>query len=234
VIANQAGYGTYYAAPQVTESVTATAPVLQSQTITFPNPGPLTYGVGSVTLAATATSGLTVTYTVISGPASVSGNILTIADAGTVVVEADQSGNDTYSAASPVQDTIVVSMAGQTITFPNPGPVTSVWLRSLWPRPPVLASDHLHGHLRSCHHQRHAWCGQGGESASQCEGRKACRSVVGSTLTITGAGTVVVEADQAGDTDYSAAAPVQDSIVVTRQRRLLPGRHQQRSPIRRH
>jgi hypothetical protein len=215
VIANQAGYGTYYAAPQVTESVTATAPVLQSQTITFPNPGPLTYGVGSVTLAATATSGLTVTYTVISGPASVSGNILTIADAGTVVVEADQSGNDTYSAASPVQDTIVVSMAGQTITFPNPGPVT------FGVAPITLAATSSSGlpitytvisgpATISVTHG----VGKAAKARRNAKGAKPADSVVGSTLTITGAGTVVVEADQAGDTDYSAAAPVQDSIVV--------------------
>ena len=64
-----------------------TAPQLQqSQTITFPNPGPLTYGTSPVTLTATATSGLQVTYTVISGPATVNGSVLTITGAGNVVV----------------------------------------------------------------------------------------------------------------------------------------------------
>jgi hypothetical protein len=59
-----------------------TAPQLQqSQTISFPNPGPLTYGVSPVTLTATATSGLQVTYTVISGSATVAGNLLTITGA---------------------------------------------------------------------------------------------------------------------------------------------------------
>jgi len=38
------------------------------QTITFPNPGPVTFGVAPITLAATSDSGLPITYTVISGP----------------------------------------------------------------------------------------------------------------------------------------------------------------------
>src|SRR6185312_5748130 len=37
----------------------------------------------------------------------------------------------------------------------------------------------------------------------------------GSTLTYTGAGTVVVEADQAGDANYAAAAPVRRTVTVT-------------------
>ena len=78
-----------------------TAPQLQqSQTITFPNPGPLTYGTSPVTLTATATSGLQVTYTVISGPATVNGSVLTITGAGNVVVEADQAGNSNWLAGS--------------------------------------------------------------------------------------------------------------------------------------
>ena len=39
--------------------------------------------------------------------------------------------------------------------------------------------------------------------------------VNGSTLTYTGAGPVVVEADAAGNVTYAAAAPVQDSVTVT-------------------
>ena len=91
-------------------------PVQQPQTITFPNPGPLVYGVSPVTLTATATSGLQVTYTVISGPATVDGSVLTITGAGNVVVEADQAGNSNWQAAPPVQDTIVVNPATLTVT----------------------------------------------------------------------------------------------------------------------
>ena len=92
-----------------------------SQTITFPPPAtPVVYSTGlTTTLTATATSNLAVTYSVISGPATVSGSTLTIAGAGTVVVAANQAGNSTYAAATAVQDSIVVNPATATITLGN-------------------------------------------------------------------------------------------------------------------
>ena len=95
------------------------ASLQQPQTITFPNPGPLTYGTAAVTLTATATSGLPVTYSVISGPGSVSGSSLTVTGAGTIVVEADQAGNSQWQAAPPVQDSIIVNKATLTVTANN-------------------------------------------------------------------------------------------------------------------
>ena len=88
-----------YWTQSISLSGTATG-ALTSQTISFPNPGTQTYGVGSITLTATATSNLVVTYQVISGPASVSGSTLIINGAGQVTVEADQAGNTQYAAAA--------------------------------------------------------------------------------------------------------------------------------------
>ena len=96
----------------------------QTQTITFPNPGPLTYGSGPVTLAATATSGWPIAYTLVSGPATLSGNVLTTTGAGSVVVQADQSGNTDYTAAASVQDTISVNPEATSVTWLNPTPIT--------------------------------------------------------------------------------------------------------------
>ncbi len=87
-----------------------------SQTISF---GPLasqTYGVAPITLNATATSGLPVSFTVISGPATLSGSVLTVTGAGTVEVEASQLGNATYAAATPVDESFTVSPASLTVT----------------------------------------------------------------------------------------------------------------------
>jgi len=95
------------------------ATLIQPQTITFPNPGTQTYGVSPITLTATASSGLTVSYTVTSGPASVSGNVLTITGAGSVTVEATQAGNSQYSAATPVSDTFAVNQAVLTVSGNN-------------------------------------------------------------------------------------------------------------------
>ncbi|MGC3947696.1 MAG: T9SS type A sorting domain-containing protein [Chryseolinea sp.] len=52
-----------------------------------------------VTLEATATSGLPVTFTVFNGPAELSGNILTIKGDARVTIEASVEGNDAYSPA---------------------------------------------------------------------------------------------------------------------------------------
>jgi autotransporter-associated beta strand protein len=80
-----------------------------SQTITFANPGTQTYGVAPITLGATASSGLTVTYLVTSGPATVAGNQLTITGTGSVTVQASQTGNDNYNPAPLVSQTFTVS-----------------------------------------------------------------------------------------------------------------------------
>ena len=85
-----------------------------SQTITF---GPLanqTYGVAPITLGATASSTLPVSFAVTSGPATVSGDTLTVTGAGTVVVEASQVGNALYAAAVPVDESFTVSPILQT------------------------------------------------------------------------------------------------------------------------
>jgi len=51
---------------------------------------------------------LPVTFSVVSGPGTISGNILTITGVGTVEVAADQSGNADYAAAKEVTHNIVV------------------------------------------------------------------------------------------------------------------------------
>jgi hypothetical protein len=53
-----------------------------------------------LTLAATTSAGLPITYTVVSGPAKVDGGTLTFTGTGTVTVRAAQGGNDAYGAAS--------------------------------------------------------------------------------------------------------------------------------------
>lgn len=102
-----------YISSQSSAAAVSTIPAppstVASQTITFPNPGPLTYGSGPVTLTATATSGLPVTYWIVQGPGSLSGNTLTATAGGDIIVEADQAGNTNYNPAAPVRITIGVS-----------------------------------------------------------------------------------------------------------------------------
>ncbi|WP_158859594.1 T9SS type A sorting domain-containing protein [Lunatibacter salilacus] len=87
------------------------------QTIEFPNISAKTFGDAAFDLTATTDSGLPIAYSIVSGPATVSGNRLTITGAGTVVVKAEQVGNNEYEPAVPVEKSFVVSKANQTINF---------------------------------------------------------------------------------------------------------------------
>ena len=95
-----------------TVSLTVTAgSSQQGQTITFAAPvTPVIYGAAPVSLGATASSGLSVSYAV-TGPATFSGASLSFTGVGTVAVTASQAGNSSYSAAVPVQRQIVVNAA---------------------------------------------------------------------------------------------------------------------------
>ncbi len=105
--ANQVGNNTYAAAPQVQQTF---AVVGKPQTISFTAlPTSVAFGsAGPYTLKATASSGLTVSFSA-TGPANLSGSILTLTGAGTVIVTASQAGNSKYAAAPSVSQTIVVN-----------------------------------------------------------------------------------------------------------------------------
>ena len=191
VAAYQAGNSSYSAAPEVTESIVVNQ---ASQTIAFTPPtSPVTYGVGPIALAATGgDSGDAVNFSVLSGPGTVSGNLLTITGVGTVVVAADQAGNTDYSAATEVTESIVINQASQTIAFTPPtSPVT------YGVGPITLAAT-------------------GGSSGNPVTFSivSGPGTVSGSMLFIKGAGTVVVAANQAGNADYSAAPQVIQSVAV--------------------
>ena len=84
-----------------------------SQTaITFAPIGAVTVGVTPLTLSATASSGLPVAFSVLSGPSALNGNTLTVTGAGSIVVEADQAGSTNVNAAPPVRETLTVYPAG--------------------------------------------------------------------------------------------------------------------------
>jgi hypothetical protein len=87
---------------------------LVNQTITFAALADRTSNSSSFALSATASSGLPVTYSVLSGPALLSGNVVDLTGAtGTVKIRASQAGNATYAAAPDVEVSFVVT-AGAT------------------------------------------------------------------------------------------------------------------------
>ncbi len=162
-----------------------------TQTINFPNPGTVTYGVSPITLTASATSGWPIAYTVISGPATVSGNVLTITGAGSVVVEADQSGNTDYAAAAPKQDTITVTKAHQTISVTTKAPASAVYNTSFT----VVANA------------------SSGLPVTFTNGG-SCTNVGGTYTMDSGIGECSVYMSQLGNSNYLAASAVSESVLA--------------------
>ncbi|MEQ8477255.1 MAG: kelch repeat-containing protein [Fulvivirga sp.] len=87
---------------------------------------------GSLTLLATTSSNLNVTFSVIDGPASLNGNVINFEGVGVVIVEASQEGNEGYLPADPVRHSFeIVKVTGLTDSimpldlFVYPNPVTS-------------------------------------------------------------------------------------------------------------
>ena len=83
----------------------------QSQTITFNSLPNHFYGDGPITLVATGGGSTSPVIFTNTGPATISGNVLTITGAGLVTVTANQAGDATYSAASPVSQSFTVNQA---------------------------------------------------------------------------------------------------------------------------
>jgi streptogramin lyase len=121
-----------FAPTDTTDYTSATATVTLTvnqvtQSITFTPPtSPVTYPASPITLSATGgASGNPVVFSVVSGPGTLSGTngrTLTITNAGTVVVAANQAGNTDYSAASQVTQSIVVNPPAVPILLsPTPG-----------------------------------------------------------------------------------------------------------------
>src|SRR5262249_40341850 len=73
---------------------------------------------------ATASSGQTVFFSVVSGPVSVNSNLVSINGAGTVTIRASQPGGTNYNPADPVDQSFTIAKVTPTITWNNPGDIT--------------------------------------------------------------------------------------------------------------
>ncbi len=189
--ANQAGNGNYTAAPQVSANVVVNANGA-SQTITFAALADRTLADPLVSLSASASSGLPVSFTSTT-PAicSVSGANATLLSVGTCAIVADQPGSITYSAAPSVTQSFAVAIGTQTISF------DTLVDRNLG-TPPfqalATATSHLPVTLASA-------------SLQVC-------TVSGSTVTLVGLGTCTITADQPGNANFAVAPQVIRSFTV--------------------
>ena len=194
--ANQAGTGTYAAAPQVQRTVTVSSAEKLSQSISFTAPASGTAGGSAALSASGGGSGNPVVFSSGSpGVCTVSGATVSYIAAGQCVIDANQAGTGTYAAAPQVQRTVTVSSAeklSQSISFTAPAPGTAGGSAAL------SASGG----------------GSGNPVVFSAASGKVC-TVSGATVTYTAAGQCVIDANQAGNTTYAAAPQVQQTVTVS-------------------
>jgi hypothetical protein len=193
VNADQAGNGGYSASSQVQQSFTVGA---GAQTISFTSTAPGGAKVAGATYApaATATSGLAVTFSVdgaSSAVCAISGGVVSFTGVGTCRVNANQSGDGNYGAATQLQQSFSVAKGDQTISFAalaNVAITTSPLTLS------ATAGSTLAVAFTST-------------TTSTC-------TVSGVTLTLVAQGTCSIVANQAGDANYDPATAVSQTITV--------------------
>jgi hypothetical protein len=187
VQASQAGNADYKAATTVSQSFTVHH---ATQTITFASiPNQL---VGTnVTLSATASSGLTVSFASIT-PAvcTVSGDTASVLTTGACSIEASQAGNSVYGPAAIVEHTFN-GQGSQTITFPA-----------------VTATQYAASHLDF------AATASSGLTVAYASTTPAVCTMSVNEATLLTSGTCTVVASQAGNTEWAAAPNVTQSFTV--------------------
>ena len=93
------------------------AVALKPQTLIFGTIAAKQYPGVAFSLGATASSGLPVSYTVVSGPATVSGGNVTLTGVGTVTIKASQPGIGVYASAASATQSFAVTYASLLANF---------------------------------------------------------------------------------------------------------------------
>ncbi|GAA4458413.1 hypothetical protein GCM10023189_30630 [Nibrella saemangeumensis] len=86
---------------------TRSLPTKEKQTITFSSISEKPSG-AEFTLSASASSGLPVSFAVVSGPATITGNKVKVTGQGSVTIRAYQEGNTKYYSATPIDRTFAI------------------------------------------------------------------------------------------------------------------------------
>jgi hypothetical protein len=188
--ATQGGNSNYGAATPVNQSFQVT---MATQTITF---GPLAnqvFGTPPFTVSATASSQLPVTFSSTTAPVcTVAGATVTLVGTGSCTIQATQPGNSNFGAALPVNQSFSVTQASQTITF------AALAAQVLGTAPFAVSATSTSGLTVTFLSNTTSVC-----------------TVSGATVTLVSAGTCAIQAGQAGNANYTAAAPITQTFPVT-------------------
>ena len=161
---------------------------------------------GTYTVTATATSGLPVHLSIHAGSlgvcklgGSASGSLVTFIGLGTCAIDADQGGNASFKAAAQTQQSFAVVAAAQAIAFDSTAPLAASFGGATYAvsasatsgLPVVLSIDSSAG------------------TVCQIDGASN-----GARVSFVGVGSCVIDANQDGNTNYSAAPQKQQSFAV--------------------
>jgi len=174
-----------------------------SQSLTFTSSSPSNAEPGGATYTPTANGGDSnnpVVFTIDAAAASVcsinDSGVVSFGGTGTCIVDANQAGNDNYTAAPQVQQTFPVGKANQTISFTSSAPTNAVIGGPTYSLS-TTASSGLPVSLTI-----------DASASSVC-------SISGHEVSFIGAGTCLIDANQAGNDNYTAAPQAQQSFTVS-------------------
>ncbi|WP_268828184.1 MULTISPECIES: autotransporter domain-containing protein [Lysobacter] len=195
--ANQAGNANYAAAPQATLAVNI-GPATQAISNFAANPAAPVYAPGgSFTVSATPGPSTSPVLFASASPAvcTVAGSTVSMLSAGACALTADQAGDGNYSASPQATLTVTIAAAPQAITDFSANPAAPVFAPggsfALSATPGASTSPVVFAST----------------TASVC-------TVSGSTVSMLSAGMCSLTADQAADTNYSAAPQVTLDVTI--------------------
>lgn len=187
------------AAPSyATQSIALSGTALELPILTFAAIPTQTYGNAPFTVSATSASTGAVTYSVVSGPASISGVTVTLTGAGTVVLSASQVASGNYGAATGTTSFVVMPLV-PTLTF------AAIPAQTYGNAPFTVSATSA---------------STGAVTYAVVSGPA---KISGATVTLSGAGTVVLSASQVADGNYAAATATTSFTVAAQSFTLSAG-----------
>jgi Bacterial Ig-like domain (group 3) len=176
----------------------------QAVAFTSTPPSPAVFGGSYAPTATGGASGIPVRFSIdaASDPGACSlnpaGTTVSFTGTGTCIIDANQAGDTNYDPAAQQQQPFTITKASQAVAFTSTPPNPAVFGGTYAPTAtggasgnPVLFSI------------------DASSDAGVCS-----LNAAGTTVSFTGAGTCVIDANQAGDADYDAAAQQEQSFTV--------------------
>jgi len=185
--------------PESAESNAVTPQGTQTISFTSTAPSGATVGGATYTPTATATSGLTVSFTIdasASSICSISSGTISFIGVGTCLINADQAGNAAWLPAQTTQQSFAVGKGNQTISFSSMAP-SGATVGGATYTPTATATS-----------------GLAVTFAIDASSSTVC-SISAGTVSFIGVGTCTINANQGGNANYLVAPQVQQSFTVT-------------------